>query len=251
MTDPQEDAMKDVHALSGAYAIDALDPDERTLFEEHLRGCPACQAEVDSLREAGAALAADVATEPPASLRESVLASIETVRPLPPVTAPEPLAARRQRRLLGFGGTPLLVAAAVVLFAVIGLAWWQPWSDGNGGPAPTAAERVMAAPDATRTTQSFPDGAKATLVLSRSERTAVIVTDDMAPAPEGKVYELWLQSPEGDMLPAGLMPDDSDATVVLDGDASQATGVGITVEPDGGSEAPTSEPIALFELEEG
>lgn len=251
MTDPQDEAMYDVHALSGAYAIDALDPEERLLFEAHLRRCPTCQAEVDSLRETGAAMSADAATNPPDTLRDSVLAGIETVRPAPPLTAPgpEPLHHRR-RRIRGLGGTPLLMAAAVVLIAVVGLTWWQPWWDSNA-PAPTAAERVMTATDATRTTQTFSGGAKATLVLSRSEGKAVIVTDDMAPPPQGKVYELWLQSPEGDMLPAGLMPKAPDATVVLDGDASSATGVGITVEPEGGSRAPTSEPIALFEFEDG
>ena len=50
------------------------------------------------------------------------------------------------------------------------------------------------------------------------------------------------------MVPAGLMPDDADQPVVLDGDAADATGAGITVEPDGGSTSPTSDPVALFEL---
>ncbi len=45
------------------------------------------------------------------------------------------------------------------------------------------------------------------------------------------------------------MPDKADQTVLLEGDASGATAVGITVEPDGGSKKPTSAPIAMFELE--
>ena len=93
------------------------------------------------------------------------------------------------------------------------------------------------------------DGSTATIVISRSEGRAVIRTTDMAPAPDGKVYELWLQTPAGEMEPAGLMPDLRDATKLLDGDASRATGVGITVEPDGGSDQPTSQPIAFFALD--
>jgi len=58
----------------------------------------------------------------------------------------------------------------------------------------------------------------------------------------------WLETPTGDLRPAGLMPDESDATVLLEGDASTTTGVGITVEPDGGSEQPTTDPIAFFEV---
>ena len=42
---------------------------------------------------------------------------------------------------------------------------------------------------------------RATLVRSKSVGKAVLVTEAMPPAPEGKVYELWLQSPAGDMVP--------------------------------------------------
>jgi anti-sigma factor RsiW len=47
----------DIHALSGAYAIDALDDIERAQFERHLAECAECRAEVDSLREAAGLLA--------------------------------------------------------------------------------------------------------------------------------------------------------------------------------------------------
>ena len=39
----------DLHHLSGAYAVDALDRDERDAFEHHLSVCDACRAEVPSL----------------------------------------------------------------------------------------------------------------------------------------------------------------------------------------------------------
>ncbi len=42
--------MTDVHALSGAYAVDALDDLERAHFERHLADCADCQAEVASLQ---------------------------------------------------------------------------------------------------------------------------------------------------------------------------------------------------------
>ena len=34
----------DLHTLSAPYALDALSPDERAQFEEHLRTCDRCQA---------------------------------------------------------------------------------------------------------------------------------------------------------------------------------------------------------------
>ncbi|WP_343899698.1 zf-HC2 domain-containing protein, partial [Nocardioides aquaticus] len=80
--------MTDVHALSGAYAIDALDDAERAQFEQHLALCGECRAEVAGLQEAGAELAATTMATPSAALRARVLADVAQVRPLPPVVAP-------------------------------------------------------------------------------------------------------------------------------------------------------------------
>ncbi len=73
--------MSDIHALSGAYAVDALDDIERVGFERHLAGCATCRAEVASLREAAAALADDVALAPPPELRAAVLEGISAGPP--------------------------------------------------------------------------------------------------------------------------------------------------------------------------
>lgn len=236
-----EPRLNDQHALTGAYAVDALDEVERARFERHLATCPDCQAEVQSLREATAVLAGAAATAPPPELRATVLAEIAAIRPLPPVVHTDRPARRRP-------WLPLLVAASVLTVLGIGLGLWQPWTD--NAPAPTAADRVLAADDAESVTLSFEDGSTATLTRSVSEGRAVITTTDMALPPSGKVYELWLQHPDGHMAPAGVMPPEADQTVLLEGDASEAIGAGITVEPVGGSPEPTSDPIALFDLQQ-
>jgi anti-sigma-K factor RskA len=84
------------------------------------------------------------------------------------------------------------------------------------------------------------------LVRSSSLHKAVLVTSKMPAAPEGRVYQLWLQDATGHLTSAGVMPAGSDQVVVLEGDATTATAAGISVEPAGGSQQPTSEPIALF-----
>ncbi|TIC89057.1 anti-sigma factor [Nocardioides sp. GY 10113] len=276
MSDPINIA--DLHALTGAYAVDALDEVERAVFEDHLDLCPECRVEVAELAATAALLATEPVSPPPA-VRDAVLDGIETIRPLPPRTTPTGPAAPSVPAS-GYAGVPgvpgvpgtsgaptsdeggarvirfprpsfrtLLVAASVVLLLLVAGLTWRPWQDAVAPPVPSATERVLEAEDATRVSQEFPDGSTATIVLSREEGRAVIVTTDMAAAPDGKVFEVWLQTPAGDMQPAALMPDEPNATVLLDGDASEATGVGITVEPEGGSPEPTSDPIALFELE--
>ena len=77
--------MSDVHALSGAYALDALDDIERAGFERHLAICETCREEVASLQEAAAVLSEAYEMTPPAVLRERVMAEIATFRPLPPL----------------------------------------------------------------------------------------------------------------------------------------------------------------------
>lgn len=237
----------DIHALSGAYAIDALDDIERAQFERHLAECAECRAEVDSLREAAGLLAETSAAEPPAGLRERLLAEVATVRPLPPVTPPTaPPREHRRRRWVA----PLVAAAAVVAALGAGGVAWHPWSDETTQtPQVSAADRVRNAPDAVSVTRKV-DGGEATIVASRSLNQLVVSTEGLPALPAGKVYEMWLDDADEGMVPVsgGLMTA-ADSTVVLEGDVANAIGAGITVEPAGGSKVPTSDPVALFDLE--
>lgn len=232
--------MSDIHALSGAYAIDALDDVERARFSRHLVDCPDCQVEIESLREAAAMLPETTVLAAPASLRASVLEGIETVRPRPPVV--DVTVTRPRRRIAGL----VAVAAALVAIGGVGATVWHPWSDESSespGDDLTASD-VLAAADARSWTQELPDGSRLKVTRSESLNGAVVQASDLAPAGEGKVYQVWLQHDDV-MVSAGLMPDDSDATVLLDGDAASADGVGITREPAGGSREPTRPPVAL------
>ena len=125
--------MSDIHALSGAYAVDALDDPSAPSSRSTSRRAPACRAEVQSFRETAALMATMEAEEaPPASLRATVLAGISQVRPFPPetpeVASPEPVSTvvTLRRRML-----PTLVAAAAVLVLITAGAFWHPWSSGH------------------------------------------------------------------------------------------------------------------------
>jgi anti-sigma-K factor RskA len=247
----------DIHSLSGAYAVDALDDAESADFERHLAECPECRAEVASLRETAAGLSALTQTAPPPSMRHAVLAGVRTVRPLPPLTpqvAQAPQASEgsgvqaagkvvplRRRPTVWFAG----LAAAALL--VVGGLVWSPWQQ-QAPPTPQAvAQRVLNANDAQRV-ETTVDGARATVVRSESVGRAVLVASDMPAPPPGKDYQMWLDLPGRGMVSAGLLPHGSSATLtyVLQGDASRATAAGMTVEPAGGSAAPTTTPLALF-----
>lgn len=226
---------EDIHALSGAYAVDALDEIERAEFEKHLAVCSTCRAEVGELQEAAAMIAETVEVAPPTALRARVLDQISTVRPLPPVIS---LRTRRRRWFTG-----MLVAAVAVIATSVGIT--QPWVD--DAPAElSAVDRVLSASDVRSVSTDLPAGGTVTLYVSEELDQVAMVADDLPPLPENRVYEVWLANSEGSMEPAGLVPQGlSDGSMVLEGSADGATGAGITIEPAGGSPEPTSDPVAL------
>jgi anti-sigma factor RsiW len=246
--------MSDIHALSGAYAVDALDDIERAKFERHLADCPACTSEVDSLREAAALLAETTTTAPSTELRARVLAQIASVRPLPPLVGPQSPAAdgatvteiepRRRRRVLPF----LAAAAAAIAIGTGGIVWQQVTDDSSQSQL-SASDRILQAEDAETFTNTFPGGAEVKVVRSKALNEALVMTDGLDAAPNGHMYALWLQH-DNVMVPAGTMPADS-STVIMSGDAATASGAGITVE-DATVEptSPSDDVVALFDFQQ-
>jgi anti-sigma-K factor RskA len=247
---------EDLHQLSGAYVLDAVDDDERRAFEEHLTQCPACTQEVAELRGVVALLGEAAHEAPPPAMRDAVLSAIGSTEQLPAVEAhPDLRAINGEPAARGGGAGPgaarraprWLWAAAAVLLVALGLVAWGPWRD-HGNGFDRAAAAVIDAPDAQRYEQPM-DGHTATLVVSHDQNRAVVLADGMPAAPAGHTFQLWFQRPGQGMVPAGLL-DGGGTTkaTVLDGSLGDATAVGITLEPAGGSPAPTTEPLVVFEM---
>ncbi|MEU6387843.1 anti-sigma factor [Streptomyces sp. NPDC046939] len=244
----------DLHTLTGAYALHALDPEEEAAFERHLDACPACAQEVRELAATAARLGSAAAVVPPEGFKEAVLRRIDGVRQEPPRTAPPasvPAAVRRGRRLTRWALAACLAAVA----ALGGTTIWQHQEAEDARQAAREARRatdqvadVLAAPDAKTRTARLAGGASGTVVVSQERDKAVFVAASMERPPGGKVYQLWFDD-GGTMRSAGLMdPGRSAQSVLLAGRVGTATGMGITVEPAGGSEHPTSAPVALTPL---
>ncbi|GGY90362.1 anti-sigma factor [Streptomyces poonensis] len=244
----------DLHRLTGAYALDALPDEESAAFERHLAGCGSCAQETAELRATAARLGLAVTTAPSPRLREQVLHRVTTVRQETPGTPAEALTVRlgRRTRLLSRWALTACLATAVTLG---GAALWQHRQAEDARARADRAARatddiaaVLAAPDARTRAAGLPDGATGTVVVSRSRDRAVFVVSGMADPPGGRVYQLWFAD-GGTVRPAGLMdPGRSDQAVLLRGAVDGASGMGITVEPAGGSEQPTSALLALMDL---
>ncbi|MGW4115302.1 anti-sigma factor [Actinosynnema sp. NPDC004786] len=82
MTD--DTARAEAHTLIGAYALDAVSAAERRLFEDHIAVCSSCAQETTQLLATATQLAGGTEAEPPAHLREQVLAAALRTPQLPP-----------------------------------------------------------------------------------------------------------------------------------------------------------------------
>src|SRR5688572_29566740 len=74
----------DITDLLGAYALDAVEPDEASEIELHLRDCPRCRAEVAEHRETAAFLA-HAGADAPADLWDRIAGTIDVPAPVIPM----------------------------------------------------------------------------------------------------------------------------------------------------------------------
>ncbi|MET9608445.1 anti-sigma factor [Streptomyces sp. NPDC006512] len=227
-----------LHALSGAYALDALDHGERDAFERHLERCALCTQDVREFAATAARLGSAVALPVPPGMREAVLARIDGVRQLPP--ARRGIVALRRRAL------PLALAACLAGSVVLGgTALREHRQAQRTASALQHLTEVLAAPDA-RTVSTRPGSAMTgKVVVSASHDRAAFLGSGLPAAPPGRTYQLWFA--DGSVMrPAGLLR--ADGAAVLRGPVGRATAVGLTLEPAGGSEQPTSPPLMLLAL---
>ena len=84
------------------------------------------------------------------------------------------------------------------------------------------------------------------VVYQPGSTQALVVGTNLTPLPAGKVYELWYQpSPDAPMHPAGLF-EPKDGKVVARATVGESfVALAVSVEPDGGSPAPTTAPVFL------
>ncbi|GAB3867592.1 anti-sigma factor domain-containing protein [Dactylosporangium cerinum] len=222
----------DIHALAGAYALDAVDDLERAAFDRHLRECGACAVEVAELRETASWLTHAVAAPPPPRLRDAVLAEIgRTAQERPKRGAVGGGRSQRSRLLRWTVGA----VAAAVLAVGVGVGTWTIAQ--NGVQQENARiDAVLAAPDA-RLVSSEMAGGRVTLIVSPSRNAAVAVLDGLEDPGADKDYQLWMI---GDAGPkdVGVIPGGTGRKYIN----GLAPSFGVTKEREGGADKP-SEPL--------
>jgi anti-sigma-K factor RskA len=264
--------MTEMHDWVGAYAVDALDDPERDAFERHLAECPACSEELAGYREVLASVADTQAVVPPAGAWEGVArriggGDIRDKSPVATTSDADTVASHAGGSDTGASATgasatgasdgarrsgrPVLrwfaaAAAAAVLFVGGVLVGRQmtPEVPVAADPSVVSVLEVAAAGDA-RFTEVDMMGSRSRVVTSGEMDKSVFIAADLPTPAKGMCYQVWRVNDDGSKESAGVfVPDEQGhVAVVLDGGADVASYV-ITLEPPGGSKAPTGEMVA-------
>jgi anti-sigma factor RsiW len=254
--------------LIPAYAFGAADPEETRLVERHLHECPEALVELSTYSEMRDGMLFDaplVAAPPqlagriaqiPKTKQGTSLPNASTSQTLPHKPAASPTV--KTPTAINFGWAA--AAAALMLIIVSNLYWFtqlravQTQQD-EALTLVTEQARAIAALSSGEIQETTLTSADVTasesngsLLWSRDQQVAVLRVDNLPAITQEQTYQLWLLA--GDqptsagifrVNPAGV------GVLVLSPESAMTAfdGVGITLEPAGGSPAPTT-PVLLF-----
>jgi hypothetical protein len=212
---------QDIQELLGAFALDAVDSEERDVIDAHLAGCPRCRAEVEGYRETAALLAhsgerapegvwdriATALDEAPPALDLTRIIRAAAVTAEPAATGPaDDLSGRREAKAaprsipLRVAAGTMAVAAAVTLFLGVALGRRDDGGLGRLERVVDAMEKVavrdvaLAAlndPGNERVDLASADGQASAQVVRLPDGTGYLVPRTLADLPAGRVYQLW------------------------------------------------------------
>lgn len=234
-------------SLAYPYALDAVSALERAEIDTRLQSANAETRElflrtVHDLRETMAVLAAATMSSPPPELRGRILDALDCVLE-PQVTIIDTTAASRARTRQTRWHRYAVAAVAAILVGLGGVVVTQLASSSNDADA----EQILVAPDTKTVTSAVSTGGTATLTYSLQKDAALVRFVDVPPPAPGTVYQMWIFKGPPQSLGTITAEDlGSDARMVSG--MRGATSFAITVEPAGGSAAPTSNPIAFAPL---
>jgi hypothetical protein len=226
------------------YALGVLDPEEKAEIDAHLRtGCATCEAALKDALAVNAimmSLAPDVV--PPARLKHRVLASVGVQR-------------------MSWSWLAALAAACMLVVAL----WLSVQERSRAAELAQARhtliqvssqrDRLLQAmsflDDPSTVPVSFGKGQPAPPhgnVFVHSKLGVLLIASNLPTAQSGKIYEMWVIPKGGSPRPAGLFQSEGGTAMhILSGPVDLATlgAVAVTLEPEAGSQAPTSTPIIV------
>lgn len=263
MSGPHEEMV----LLAPAFALGALDPDERRAFEAHVETCDVCAAELRSLSRVTAGLAQmPTQVSPRAELRGRVLTAVGASLPAPsaqvvPMTPPQSSA------------LPVWLPYAAMLLMAAGFGWYVTVQRSETRAQLAALEaRVEESAAALRASESrvvaartAADGAQTTIGILTApdvvridlaglagapqssgramwsrQRGMVFSGTNLPALPAGRVYQVWVFTDAPAPLSAGVTNGEGPVVFATPVDIAPPRAVAVTIEAAGGVPAPTT-----------
>jgi anti-sigma-K factor RskA len=237
--------------LKDAYVLGALPEEERLSFEDYLATHPERQAEIDELGAVAGLLAfSPQEQEPSPELRSRIMEVVEAE------TEPRRVTRRSVSARIGDYLSVRSLALGAAALLVIGLLSWNVLLQGQVEDAQSQVQNLQGQVADAQAQQSqtielegswAEQGATAE-VTSMEGNEIVLVARNMPSVPEDRTCQIWVI--KGDVpKPSGLFQPDGNGTATpITNSLKKANVIAVTVEPAGGSEQPTSDPVLLAEL---
>ncbi len=251
------------------YALGALDGEELQTFEAHVRTCSVCAAQLDAARHRVALLGlAAPPVSPPPSVKEALMRKVRAER------VPETLRADRRHEVLRpetrrrFAWlTPALGTAAVFFAALAAVIWIKEVRDSRQiadlqsqlAVAQSRSIQIARAAEDTDNLLGMPGTMRVALaqqagapsgragVLYNAQMGMVMFAAQVAPAPAGKSYQLWIVPATGAPVSLGVFSA-ADPTVAMSAHVPPgmvAKAFAVTLEPAGGMPQPTGPKVLV------
>jgi len=238
---PDPDDSADLRALLGAYALDAVDPDEAAALEQHLLDDQDARAELHAL-QLGAGWLRRSAQRPSASTWAAIADEMER-----DLASDGPAAIPLRRRPSVVTRTLALAAAFVAAIAVAGgirTALVEPAAVGDAALTSALAD-ARARPGTQAVSLETTDGRGAVEAVVLEDGAGLALPKDLAPLDERRTYQLWAISTDGPVSLGTLGAEPGAHAFRL---ARGVSALAVTEEPRGGSPQPTGVPVATGDL---
>ncbi len=224
-----------------AYAISALDAGETAALQAHLQTCDSCRAELADYQRVSAGLLSALPPQAPPSALKRTLASRlpsakKTIRP-------------RWQLQWSFGQFATATAFALLLgmnlFSSFQMRALQ--SQQAELTRQLEMEQTVLAMIASPGAYTLPisgGNVAGSLIVNSEKNSAILILSNLPELEKGETYQMWFIEPDNGRVSAGLFEVNRDGSITIASlaskDSLQAyTGIGVTIEPAGGSEQPT------------
>jgi hypothetical protein len=226
-----------------AYAIGALDADTQQLLESHMNTCELCQNELAAyLSVSNILLTALPPVAPPIRLRRN----LQNRLPAAPIKSSFASSFSIPKFAFGFLVVLLLGLNLFSLLQIRTLKQEQETmrTQLENGRMVLA---MLSYPE-TNTIPITDTNIAGTILVDVERNAAVILTWDMPKLDPGQTYQIWLITPDGRRTSGGIFNADpvspfTSSPVSVPDNLDQYSGLGVTIEPAGGSPQPTGDRV--------